>query len=207
MVDSEVQLDAADFDRMAWLHVDSIDDSLPALLGVGFSDRLYRFLARSPDETLFPERVDGRIESVCVLSFAPASLHGRILRGTLPVLVLHALSAFVMRPDFRTFLRRSVAEARRDVESPAAPEITYIFTNGRLRGHGLGARLLARVETYLRDRGETACFVKTLDTADNRAIAFYEENGFAPIGTRAEAGRRFVQFQKPIPGSDRLPKS
>ena len=187
---------------MAWLHVHSIDDSLPAWLGVGFSDQLYQFLARSLNETLFPERVDGRIESVCVLSFAPASLHGRILRGTLPALALHGLSALVTRPDFRRFLRSSIAEALRGTESPAAPEITYIFSNVRLRGYGLGARLLERVETHLRERGETTYFVKTLDVADNRAIAFYEENGFAPIGTRIEAGRRFVQFQKPIQGSD-----
>ena len=45
-------------------------------------------------------------------------------------------------------------------------------------------------------RGVHTYYVKTLDDPGNRAIAFYEREGFERIGTRIEAGRRFVEFHK-----------
>jgi GNAT superfamily N-acetyltransferase len=208
VIDSEEQLDTPDLERLARLHVESIDDSLPALLGPRYAARLYRFLARSKDELLISERVEGRAESACVLSFAPQSLYGRIARATLPWLLGSAAVAVVARPAFRRWLRGFLADpARGGEEDPHAPEITYIFTNARLRGSGLGARLLARVDHQLRKRGEEHCFVKTLDEPGNRAISFYEDNGFEVIGTRVEGGRRFVEFRRTVARSAPLPPS
>ena len=83
-------------------------------------------------------------------------------------------------------------------EPPQAPEITYIFTNSALRGLGLGGLLIERVEAYLREAGFSSYYVKTIDDPSNRAIGFYEDNGFVEIGRRIEAGRSFVEFQRKL---------
>lgn len=199
MVDPDQELSEADVARIAALHVASIDDSLPALLGPAFTRRLYRFLERSDRELLLIERVDGRPESACVVSFAPASLHGRILRATLPVLVWRTLVGLVASTAFRRFLVHAVADALGGDGGPEkAPEITYVFTNPDLRGKRLGRRLVERTDAALAARGVQGYYVKTLDEPTNRAVRFYEENGFEHLGPRVEGGRRFVEFHKTL---------
>jgi GNAT superfamily N-acetyltransferase len=179
MLEPDEQLSEEEVARIAALHVESIDDSLPALLGPAFARRLYRFLSTSDRELLLVERVAGRPESACVVSFAPGSLHGRILRATLPVLVWRSLVGLLASAAFRRFLAHAVADALRGEGSPEqAPEITYVFTNRELRGKRLGQRLVARVDRALGERGVDRYFVKTLDEPTNRALRFYEENGF-----------------------------
>jgi GNAT superfamily N-acetyltransferase len=186
-----------DIVRVAALHVESIEDSLPALLGAGLARRLYRYLCSSDSELVMVERIDGQVESVCVVSFDPESLQGRIAVATLPALVWRAVWAVLAKPLFRSMLWN----VARDAVSPAAeqvkaPEITYVFTNTRSRGKRLGQRLIERVDAELRDRGIGCYFVKTLDDPSNRAVRFYDENGFDRLGSRIEGGRRFVEFQK-----------
>lgn len=197
MMDPDRPLSEADVDRMAALHVESIDDSLPALLGVAFARRLYRFFEASSRELVVVERVEGRVASVCVVSFDPASLQSRITRATLGSLVPAAAAAFLAKAAFRAHLRHAVADAIKGSDTALhAPEITYVFTDRQLRGRQLGKRLIERVDRGLAARGFDTYYVKTLDDPDNRAIAFYQANGFARIGSRLEGGRRFVEFHK-----------
>ena len=53
-----------------------------------------------------------------------------------------------------------------------------------------------RVDEAMRDQGIDVYYVKTLEDPDNRAIAFYEREGFERIGIRLERGRRFVEFHR-----------
>ena len=66
-----------------------------------------------------------------------------------------------------------------DAHGDQAPEITYVFTNPQLQGNKLGKRLVERVDGHLRAAGFGTYYVKTLDDPDNRAIGFYEREGFA----------------------------
>lgn len=191
-------LSSGDFERIGQLHVESIDDSLPALLGSAYAADLYRFLARSERELLFVELTEERVESCCVVSLEPDSLQARIARATSFALGRSALIA-LRRPAFRQYLRGALRDALRSgAHSTRAPEITYIFTNRSGRGRGLGGILIDRVDTYLRNASFSSYFVKTLDVPSNRAIGFYERHGFVPIGRCQEAGRTFVEFEKPL---------
>lgn len=193
MQGAEPPLDDVDVARLAALHVQSIDDSLPALVGEGFTRGLYAFLAASEHELLLVERVDGRAEGACVVSFAPASLKGRIARAQLTALVRAALT----KPAFRGFLWHSLRHAfAGDAEPEKAPEITYIFSAPESRSRQIGRRLIERVDDALRQRDVTRYYVKTLDDPANGAIQFYERTGFERIGLREDGGRRFVEFHK-----------
>lgn len=193
----EVDLDVGDFRRLGALHVECIDDSLPALLGRGFAARLYAFLDGSESEHVLCERIGDRVESAVVVSESPGDLQQRITRATLPHLLAAAGGALFTRWAFGRFLLgRLGASLRREAEPAKAPEITYVFTNPSLQGRQLGKRLIERVDEMLRARGVEVYYVKTLDDPANRAIAFYEREGFERIGTRKEAGRSFVEFHK-----------
>lgn len=199
MIERDEPLSARDIDWIATLHLASIDDSLPSLLGAAYLRRFYRFVAASEVETLFFERIDGDVASVCLVSMEPESLHGRIVKGTSPSLFWYALLALCRSPDSRRFLRQFVTDRLRGAEeAPGGPEITYIFTDPKRRGQRLGARLLARVEAHLRERNVSVYHVKTVDEPDNRALAFYDQSGFRRAGRLVEAGRTFVLFQKAL---------
>jgi GNAT superfamily N-acetyltransferase len=199
MVDPEQQLSSNDVERLAALHVESILDSLPALLGLSFARLLYRYLERSEQELVFVERVESRIESVCVVSFEPGSLHGRIARATFPLIVWRSLAALFVRREFRSMLLHLVLDALSgEGHEDKAPEITYVFTNSEMRGKRLGQHVVARVDSELAARGFERYFVKTIDDASNRAVRFYDENGFERLGPRVEGGRTFVEFSKPL---------
>ena len=197
MVEADEVLSDSDVEAIAGLHRVSIGDSIPALLGLAYLKRFYRFLIASEADWLFVERVDGAIASVCVLSLAPESAFARSIRGTLPSLALHAARALATSRDFRALFFAWLGE---QIRSPGtlgdAPEITYVFTRASQRGRQLGQRLVARVEAFLATRGVAYYRVKTIDAVENRALAFYDENGFQRSGHRHEGGRCFVVFQK-----------
>jgi len=199
MVDPEQELSNVDVERIAALHVESIDDSLPTLLGEGFARALYRYLEGSEHELVFVERVEGRVESVCVVSFEPGSLQGRILRSTLPLLAWNAAIAVFTRSAFRAMLwHRALDAFGADEHEGRAPEITYVFTSRDARGKRLGGRIVERVDAELAARGFQRYFVKTIDDPANRAVRFYAENGFEVLGPRVEGGRTFVEFSKSL---------
>lgn len=201
-MESQQRLSDQDIVRAAALHVESIDDSLPALLGCSLARRMYRYLESSESELVFVERIDDQAEAFCTVSFEPESLQGRIARATLPDLLWRAAWAVFESARFRVMLWNIARDALTRAEDTAkAPEITFIFTNTQFRGKRLGARLIERVDAELWDRGIDFYFVKTLDDPSNRAIRFYAENGFVSLGSRTKGGRRFVEFQKkPEPG-------
>ena len=80
MVEAGEALSNSDIETIAELHRAGIGDSIPALLGLAYLKRFYRFLVASDLEWLFVERVDGAIGSVCVLSLAPETAFARSIR-------------------------------------------------------------------------------------------------------------------------------
>ncbi|MGE0709419.1 MAG: GNAT family N-acetyltransferase [Planctomycetota bacterium] len=191
-------LSAADLGRLGALHVESIPGSLPALLGAGYAARLYRFFVDSPRELLLCERVGGRVEGACVVSLDPDTSFARITRATLPWLAASAL-ARLPRSGLRRYLRGWLVERLRGGSADLpAPAIIYVFTSAPLRGSGLGARLLAQVEEALRARGLREVHVKTLAEPTNRAIAFYERQGYQRAGTVQEGGQEFVVLRRAL---------
>jgi len=194
-VNSASTLAEADLARLAELHVASIDDSLPALLGERFTRGLYRFFSASELELLLVERVEGRIEGACVVSLAPATLNRRIARATFGSLLPAAVRSVLTRSEFRALLWHTLRDSG---EEEKVPEITYVFVASVLRGRNLGQRLVGQVDAALSERGVAGYYVKTLDDPANRAVQFYEQNGFRCIGLRKEGGRNFVEFHRQL---------
>ncbi len=190
-------LSTRDVDRIAAIHVASIEDSLVTLIGGDYARRFYYWLADSEHEWILIERIDGGVESACVVSLEPASLYSRCVRATWPSLVRSSLSALFRRLAFWSFLLSFARDGLRSGATAApGPEITFIFTSERSRGSGLGGRLLRRADAFFRRRGMKTYFVKTIDDPANRALSFYDRNGFRRIARKTEGGRRFMVFQK-----------
>jgi GNAT superfamily N-acetyltransferase len=154
-------------------------------------------MARSEREIIFVERIGGRVESCCVVSLDPGSLNRRLIFASLPRLLWDAWVALFTRPPFRRYLRSRIRELVSGASKQTRePEITYVFTNASLRGSGLGRRLIDRVDAFFRAKGYPAYYVRTIDAPDNRALDFYDRNGFVRIGTTEEGGRSFVEFER-----------
>lgn len=199
MLDGEREHRECDLRRLAELHVEAIDDSIPSFLGAAYAFHLYRYLAVSDLEEVVTERVCDRIGSGCVLSFAPDSVQSRIARATWAPLLHRGFSAGLQRPDFRAFAAATLREAVRGGTPPLpGPAIVYLFTDAALRGRGLGKRLIERADALVAERGRDSYFVQTIDEPGNRAIGFYEDAGFVRIGSRDERGRCFALFQRKL---------
>ena len=192
-------LSRADFARLGDLHTRSIPGSLPELLGPRYSKSLYRFLASSRQELLLVERLEGQVESACVVSLEPETLFRRLLLGTLPPLVGAGLLG-LRRRAFRRYLRSLLKEKLSGGKSSdlPAPAIVYVFTSAESRGSGLGARLLDRAAAAMATQGHEAIYVKTLSDPSNRALAFYEREGYQRRRELLEGGQTFTEFARPL---------
>jgi ribosomal protein S18 acetylase RimI-like enzyme len=193
------RLSDLDVRRIAALHVASIGESVPTMLGPWYARAFFRALLASSREHLFTLRIDGRVESACVVSFEPATVYSRILRVTLPQLALASALALLRSGQFRRFAWHFAVDLLHGRAGQThAPEITYIFTHPQFRSRGLGKTLIQRIDRFLRERGVASYYVRTIDEPSNRALAFYDAQGFRRIGQQLEGGRAFALFQKDL---------
>jgi GNAT superfamily N-acetyltransferase len=199
MVEGGKELSERDLWRLAELHVGSIEDSIPTLVGVPFAAEFYRFIAESPREWLLVDRIGEEIAIACVVSDEPETVYARTVRHTWRALLRGAALAFFTNAGFRRFVWAFLRERLRGAAAPIpGPEIAYLFTAPEYRSRRLGRHLIERVDAWLESRGVDLYWVQTLDDPANRAIGFYERAGFRRTGHRRERGRDFVVFQKPL---------
>ena len=130
-----------------------------------------------------------------MVSASPSTLNHRIARATFWSLLPLAALTVLTRSEFRALLWHTLRDSAGEER---APEITYVFVSPVLRGRKLGKRLVERVDAALRERGVAGYYVKTLDEPGNRALRFYEQNGFRRIGLRREGGMEFVEFHRTL---------
>ena len=80
----------------------------------------------------------------------------------------------------------------------------YFFLPGDLRGGGLGARLLARLEAEARARG---CIGAWVDTFSFQARPFYEKQGYRLFGTIPDCPPGHARFflMKRLDGETHVP--
>ena len=185
--------------QIAQLHLELLPDSLLSLLGLAVVERYYRLLATSETENVFFCRVRERVLGAAVLSTAPDTLMGRVLKHDLVVIAWRAMVRAM----------RSVKVARRLIRGcwyskpPAAvrsiPEVVQIFVCADDRGQGIGRRMLGEVESHLRSESCSSYFVKTLPTSENRALGFYGQLGFVGVAEQRVQGVRFQFLKKELP--------
>lgn len=186
-----------DLMRVAELHAACLPDSQVSKLGPRYARSYYRYIVRSPHEHLFLERVEDQIAGVCVLSLDPRALERRLLFGSALV------PAILVRPQavqWSSKLRRSRPATDHALPESLAslPEVLQIYTADIARGRGIGASLLNQTESLLRSRGISEYIIKTVDSEDNRALSFYEKNGFRYECRYMSSGRPFQVWSRSI---------
>jgi ribosomal protein S18 acetylase RimI-like enzyme len=160
-----------DVEALVRLHRECLPASLLTKLGARALTRFYRLAIASRDEHVWVATDDtGAVAGGCLLSDEPATMSQRLLLG-----------------------RRLVVRA-----SAHSPEVTQIFTDGKLRGKGLGAQLLRTCEETLRTRGVRKYFVHTQRDDNEAGIRFYRREGFVQIGESRSFGQPFLVMQKDL---------
>ena len=188
-----IVISASDLERLATLHVASVPDSIVTLLGARYARAFYRYISSSASELILLERsAQGVVQGVAVLSFEPATLSRRLF--------IHTPFLFYAFPACLGLARRLLA-GRAASQSEAAvakptTELILLFVDARVRGQGLGAKLIARTTETLRSRNVQTFCVKTLAAEENRALDFYAANRFEKDGKVWEFGQEFQRFSR-----------
>jgi len=183
----------AELREAAALHCILLPGSAISRFGQSYARSFYRYAARSRDEIVFAAVDRNVVLAAAVVSLRPLDLQRRLLVHTplLPQMVLHPLTAYNILRD-RLFGR---VEDNVDV---TIPEVIAIFTATAQQRRGLGAQLLRAIEKELSARGLSRYALRTKDTADNRAIGFYDKQGFIVVGDAQTSHGRFRIMTKRI---------
>ena len=183
----------------AALHCRLLPGSAIARFGQGFARSFYRYANRSPAESVFAAIDSGAIIAAALVSYRPHDLQSRMLIHTslFAAMATHPIAAAQIMRE-RLFVR-----TEGDID-PTLPEVIAIFTEAGRQGQGIGARLLRAVEAELSTRGLRQYCVRTEDAPDNRAIAFYDKQGFSVVGrTRTPQGGFRVMVRRIDGGMER----
>jgi ribosomal protein S18 acetylase RimI-like enzyme len=217
--ESSIKIEKLDFDsltssdlvQLALLHNKSLPDSLASRMGVKYLRVFYRFLSKSPCEFVFVVRdatqprlgissASVPIVAAVVVSLSPATIQSRMLRDFRCLIAL--LLSFWRFPIFKSVagsLSRSknvVGTQFQDLKNH--PELIIIFSDSSHQSRGIGRRLIEACDVELRSRDFFLYTVRTLAAPSNRAIGFYERNGFSLVTTLLDKGREFVFLKKSL---------
>ncbi len=179
----------------AALHCRLLPGSAISQFGEGFARSFYRYAARSQSEVVLAARGSGAVIAAAVLSLRPYDLQRRLLLYTplLPHMAAHPLAALRVLRD------RSFARIEGDFD-PTLPEVIAIFTAPSHQGRGIGGQLLRAAEQELSTRGFLRYGLRTEDVAQNRAIDFYDRQGFTIVGRGVMPTGRFRIMTRQIGG-------
>ncbi|SMD15924.1 GNAT family N-acetyltransferase [Rhizobium sp. RU36D] len=177
-------------DAVARLHVEVLPGSRISRLGLPFARSFYAFAARSNLEHVLALSEDGEVRGAALLSLSPKTLTRRsALRTTLAWALLRHPSNLL------------AALAGGEGETPDIadlPEIVAIFVAAGRQSAGEGTLLLRHAEKLLREAGFPAYLVRTENRVDNRAISFYERNGFRVVGASGAKPAPFLYMKKSL---------
>lgn len=157
-----------DVDVLVRLHRESLPASMLTRMGRRILARYYRWAIASPLEHVWVAD-EGGVVGGCVLSDDPGTVSQRFFL-------------------WRRWIGRGGHR----------PEVTQIFTDGKLRGKGIGAALLRTCEETLRTRGVDRYFVHTQRDDNAAGIRFYRREGFEVIGESRSFGEAFLVMQKEL---------
>lgn len=184
MIDGNSPLSPQDVERLAMMQLEHLPTSLVSILGFGYSKAFYRYIARSRHETLFLERnQDDSVVGVALLSEDMATFERRLLLHT--PLILAAIPRIAP-------LVRLLTKGRTGPTPETSPELVTLFTDTSARGLGLGAKLVDRLTTRLREKEAPQMYVRTFDDAANPAVKFYTGRGFTPVCSLVARGTPFL---------------
>ena len=179
------------------LHCDSLPGSIISMLGPAYALAFYRFAASSDTHSVFVARDGkGQIIGGAVLSLDPTSLSMRLLFQTPLLLHLMRRPSLALQTTWDALCEK--LWPNNDKQTYRIPEVVAIFTETNHRNHGVGKELIQEIEAYLVARGIYRYMVRTRGNFENRAINFYEREGFQYIDRYYAHGTWFQLLAKDI---------
>ena len=94
------------------------------------------------------------------------------------------------------FVRSAFARGDRGYDGRAA-ELTYLAVDERLRGAGIGRRLVEAFDRAVRDAGGMT-YELSVDTDNLPAMRFYETLGFVRVGEYREFGILHKRYRREL---------
>lgn len=191
------ELSAMECRELASIHCDALPFSVPALLGGRYAASFYQAANRSATEYVITASVDDRtIIGGALASTRPDEIGGRMLRKTLPGMVLGALRTLIGG----TQAKRS-ALCRAMLSPPAPPGrpelfLIYLFVGEAHRGRGVGQAILEVLDRLAAELGFSMMRVLTEDDPGNLALDFYARYGFIRGQGMRHGGRDFVILER-----------
>jgi len=163
-----------DYRGLAKLHIDSIPDTSFSIIGEKAAALMYRFIDKNDKEILLAAIIDGIVRGGIVVSYEPETITNRFLKNY-PLGFSVRFFPSLLRNIFRVPELFNLFAA--DEAYKYAPELMFLYTAPELRSKGIGGLLVQNIITQMEGTAPFL-YVRTLDNKENRAIAFYERNGF-----------------------------
>ena len=194
-------LETTEIAKLAGWHRLSLPTSALSWLGETYLRAFYRHVQRSKLEALVIHRDETEeIVAAAVIVWEPSRLLQRLLLHT-------PMAMFLL---FRVpWIIAGLLHRRRTITTAGligcaasatnllhAPEVVHFYTAPNRRGCGFGKALLEQCEGLLSSIGESRYWLKTRDVTDNRALAFYLQNGLVRMGTIIARGAQFAVLAK-----------
>lgn len=183
-----------DYIGLARLHIDSIPDTSFSIIGQQAAALMYRFIDESSKEILLAATIDGIVCGGIVVSYEPATITKRFIKSYTLSFLTSSIPSLLRKIHKLPELLRLLAM---DEPYKYAPELMFLYTEPELRSKGIGGKLVQKIAALM--KGVTpSLYVRTLDKIENRAIAFYERNGFKRHETVEYLGKAQVVMLKEI---------
>lgn len=183
--------------RVADVHCNALPGLLTAM-GRAATVAFYTGYLASPRCVAFVDDHDGVVRGFVLGSGDPEGMRRDALRANLRGILLRVAWCALRRPVVLRQIVDGAAGLRRGGFDPRAPELTYIAVRPDARGTGVGRALLAAFHAALRERG-VGRYELSVETENQRAVAFYESQGLRQTGTYRQFGTMYRRYARELP--------
>jgi ribosomal protein S18 acetylase RimI-like enzyme len=186
----------AHLDAVVGLHTRCLTGLLRSL-GDRATRAYYRGFIRSDRGIGFVDLHEGEPAGFVVGSTSPLELRREILRRNSIETLVGTSLGFARNPvSAASFLRSAFARGDRGYDG-RAPELTYLAVDEKLRGAGIGRRLVEAFDRAVRGAGGKA-YELSVDADNLAAIRFYETMGFAGVCEYREFGILHKRYRREL---------
>lgn len=181
--------------KTVYLHRESLSGSLLSDFNDLIIQIYYQSFAASEKDHLFLALKDRQVVGAATLSFDSSGVMGRMFRRNMFSARFYG-GMLLSIGGIIPFLKGYLCPDSKMEELFSVPEVIQLFVDGNNRGGGIGSLLLEQVEAFLKKRSIRQYFIKTISSANNKALDFYKKNNFVEVDRRPVGGKEFVYMMK-----------
>lgn len=169
-----------DIREAAKLHKRCLPSSFIGDLPEWMIEKFYKSISESAELDLVLHRMNGVVTGVAVLSKVGFGGSKKALPKLAYVAVLVKNPLDVLISLFKGSSRFS---------SSNNTNIEFLFVDSSDRSQGFGGQIVGSLKNQYSE-----LYVSTRSNSENRALSFYQKNGFKKVSERVVAGREFTEF-------------